>query len=139
MALNLNNIILAGHLTRDPQVKSIANDRTVANFGLAVNRRYKSPEGELKEDSTFVEVEAWGRTAELVGQYLVKGSPCFLEGRLKMDSWQDKDGNQRSRLKVVAENVQFIGNKPKTAGAEPAMAGAGAAIASRVGEDQPPF
>lgn len=139
MALNLNNVTIAGHLTRDPQVKSIANDRTVANFGLAVNRRYKSPEGEFKEDSTFVEVEAWGRTAELVGQYLVKGSPCYLEGRLKMDSWQDKDGNHRSRLKVVAENVQFISNKPKTAGAEPALAGASMAIASRVGEDQPPF
>jgi single-strand DNA-binding protein len=108
MSLNLNTVFLAGHLTRDPQVKSLANDKTVASFGLAINRRFKGADGELKEESTFVDCDAWGRTAELVGQYLVKGSPCFVEGRLKLDSWQDKEGAKRNRLKVVVDSVQFL-------------------------------
>jgi len=112
MSLNVNQVILAGHLTRDPEVRTLAADRAVANFALAINRRYKSAEGEAKEDVTFIEVEAWGRTGELVGQYLVKGSPCYIEGRLKLDVWTDKDGQKRSRIKVVAENVQFLGRRP---------------------------
>jgi single-strand DNA-binding protein len=119
MALNLNTVLIAGHLTRDPAVKRLANDRTVADFGLAINRRYKGSEGELKEDTTFVDIEAWGRTAELIGQYLNKGSPCFVEGRLKYETWQDKDGTRKSRMKVVAENVQFLRNKPKSGDEEP--------------------
>lgn len=112
MALSLNHVQLAGHLTRDPQVKTLATNRAVASFSLAINRRYKTAEGEAKEDVTFVECEAWGRTAELIGQYLVKGSACYIDGRLRLDSWQDKDGQNRQRLKVVAEHVQFIG-RPK--------------------------
>jgi len=119
MSLNLNTVIIAGHLTRDPQLKSLANDRTVAEFGLAINRRHKGADGEFKEESTFVEIEAWGRTAEVIGQYLTKGSPCYIEGRLKFESWQDKEGQKRSKLKVVAEKVQFIGaNRKKDGGGE---------------------
>ena len=146
MSLNLNIIIIAGHLTRDPQLKMLANDRAVADFGLAINRRFKGADGEVKEESTFVDIEAWGRTAELVGQYLAKGSACYVEGRLKLDSWQDKEGGKRSRLKVVAESVQFIGPK-KTSGDAPGPelvnAGTAAKRASKSAavelDDQPPF
>jgi single-strand DNA-binding protein len=148
MALNLNSVFLAGHLTRDPQVKTLANDRAVAEFGLAINRRYKTADGVPKEDSTFIDVEAWGRTAELVGQYLSKGSPCYLEGRLKLDSWQDKDGSKRSRLKVVADSVQFLG-RPKNAEGGGDISNIanrshiandhGAAVPSGASIDQPPF
>ena len=158
MSLNVNTVILAGHLTRDPEVRSLAGEKVVVNFSLAINRRYKGNDGEIKEDSTFVDCEAWGRTAELVGQYLAKGSAAYVEGRLKLDNWQDKDGKNRSRLKVVVENVQFVG-PPKTKGAtsttdtdEPVMSGAagatgaaGAPAAPRIagrsaaGHDEPPF
>src|SRR5476649_1856635 len=108
MSLNINRVMLAGNLTRDPQVRFFANERAVANFGLAINHRYKTKEGEQKEDTTFVDIEAWGRTAELVGQYLTKGRACYVEGRLKLDSWDDKDGQKRSKLKVVADTIQFL-------------------------------
>ena len=113
MSLNLNHVILAGHLTRDPEMRTLAPDRAVANFAIAINRRFKGTEGETKEEVTFVEVEAWGRTAEVVGQYLTKGSPCYLEGRLKLDAWSDKDNQKRTRIKVVAETVQFLSRAPR--------------------------
>jgi single-strand DNA-binding protein len=109
--MNLNRVLIAGNLTRDPQTKFLSGDRAVANFGLAINRKFKGSDGEQKEEATFVEVEAWGRTAELAGQYLAKGRPCFIEGRLKLDQFEDKEGKKQSRLKVVAESIQFIGGK----------------------------
>jgi single-strand DNA-binding protein len=149
MSLNVNNVILAGHLTRDPELRPLPGEKVVVNFGLAINRRYKSAEGEIKEESTFVDCEAWGRTAELVGQYLAKGSAAYIEGRLKFDTWQDKEGHNRNRLKVVVDNVQFIGPPKGKAGnaGEPGEAvGAGAgAPAPRIpgrpaaGSDEPPF
>lgn len=108
MGLNINTVLLGGHLTRDPEVKRIG-DQAVANFGIAINHRTKGPNGEPKETVAFVDLEAWGRTAELVGQYLTKGSACVVEGRLKYDAWQDSEGKNRSKLKVVAEKVQFVG------------------------------
>ena len=112
MSLNLNRVILAGNLTRDPQVRFLANELAVAEFGLAINRRFKDANGEAKEETTFVDVECWGRTAELVGQYLVRGSGCFLEGRLKLDVWDDREtGAKRSKLRVVADNIQFTTSK----------------------------
>lgn len=111
MAVSLNKVLLAGNLTRDPQVKFFANERALADFAIACNRRYRGADGEMKEEVTFVDVEAWGRTAELVGQYLTKGQPCFIEGRLRLDSWEDKQtGAKRSKLKVVADSVQFLGS-----------------------------
>ena len=155
MSLNVNTVILAGHLTRDPEMRSLAGEKVVVNFSLAINRRYKGNDGDIKEDSTFVDCEAWGRTAELVGQYLAKGSAAYVEGRLKLDNWQDKDGKNRSRLKVVVENVQFVGPPkakgatPTTDAAEPALVGApgapGTSAPSRLagrpaaGHDEPPF
>lgn len=111
MAMNLNRVLLAGNLTRDPQIRFLANEKAVGEFGLAVNRRFKDANGEAKEEVTFVDIEVWGRTAELVGQYLTKGKGCFIEGRLKLDSWDDKEtGQKRSKLRVVADQVQFTGS-----------------------------
>ncbi len=145
MSFNVNTVILAGHLTRDPEMRSLANEKVVVQFGLAINRRYKGADGEAKEDTTFVDCEAWGRTAELIGQYLAKGSAAYVEGRLRLDSWQDKEGKNRQRLKVVVDNVQFIG-PPKTRSAEqPEAVAIGAAAPTRIpgrpaiGHDEPPF
>lgn len=107
MSLNLNNVTLAGRLTRDPEVKMLAGDLAVANMGLAVNRKWKDRDGTAKEEVTFVDVTAWGRTAENCGQYLRKGSGVYIEGRLKMDDWQTQDGQKRQKLKVEAVSVQF--------------------------------
>ncbi len=114
MTLNINKVMLAGNLTRDPQCRTIANERTVADFGMAINRRYKDKSGEKKEETTFVDVECWGSTAENVGKYLTKGSPCYVEGYLKLDSWDDKEsGQKRSKIKIVADTVQFLGEAAK--------------------------
>jgi single-strand DNA-binding protein len=153
MPLNLNHVTLAGHLTRDPEVKNLSGQKTVAVFGLAANRRWKTPEGEQKEEVTFVDCEAWGRTAELIGQYLAKGSPAYVEGRLKTDAWEDKEGHKRSRLKLVVDSVQFLGTpKSRAEGrghedpvdAEPAAAAPApaqrAARSARIEPgDEPPF
>ncbi len=121
---NINRVFLAGNLTRDPQVRFLANEKAVAEFGLAINRKFKAGDGSLKEEVTFVDIEVWGRTAELCSQYLTKGRGCFIEGRLKLDTWEDKkDGSKRSKLRVVADNVQFLdGGKGRGEGA-PAGAG----------------
>ena len=112
MAVNYNKVIIAGNLTRDPQVRFLTNERAVANFSLAINRRWRGGDGQQQEETTFVEVEAWGRTAELVGQYLTKGRSALVEGRLKLDSWNDKEtGAKRSMLRVVADTVQFLGGR----------------------------
>ena len=152
MALNFNRVLLGGNLTRDPQIRFLANEKAVAQFGLAINRKYKDANGQSKEDTTFVDVETWGRTAELVGQYLTKGRGCFIEGRLKLDSWDDKEtGQKRSKLVVVADNVQFTDSKldgaPRGRGDEsqgdtgdalrPAPARPVAPAAG--GDDEPPF
>lgn len=113
MSLNLNHVVLAGHLTRDPEVRQIGDDKVVAKTGVAINRRWKDAAGEQREEATFVEIEAWGRTAELMGQYLKKGSPAYIEGRLKLDTWEDKEsGEKRSKMKVVADTVQFLASRP---------------------------
>lgn len=126
---NINRVFLAGNLTRDPQVRFLANEQAVANFGIAVNRRYKGSDGSMKEETTFVDCEAWGRQAELVGQYLTKGRGCLIEGRLKLDSWEDKEGKKQSKLRVVADNVQFLDSRPRQGGGEGAPAEEGAADA----------
>src|ERR1035438_2607682 len=104
-----NKVLLMGNLTRDPEVKYTPKGTALANLGLAVNRRWTTETGEQKEEVTFVDVEVWGRQAETAGQYLSKGRPVFVEGRLKLDSWEDKEsGQKRNKLKVVAERVQFL-------------------------------
>ncbi|MFG0331465.1 MAG: single-stranded DNA-binding protein [Phycisphaerales bacterium] len=105
---SFNKVLLMGNLTRDVELRFTPNNQPVANIGLAVNRRYTTSSGEKREETTFVDCEAWGRTAEVMNQYLRKGRPVFIEGRLKLDTWQDKDGGNRSKLRVVVENFQFI-------------------------------
>lgn len=109
---NLNKVFLMGNLTRDVELKSTASNQSVAQIGLAVNRRWRTPEGEDREEVTFVDCEAWGRTAETLAKYLSKGRPVFIEGRLKLDQWEDKEGGKRSKLKIVVEGFQFIDSKP---------------------------
>jgi single-strand DNA-binding protein len=108
---NFNKVMLVGNLTRDPELKHTPSNQAVAQIGLAVNRNYQTKDGEKREETTFVDCEAWGRTAEVMSQYLAKGRPVLVEGRLKLDQWQDKDGNNRSKLKVVIENFQFLGGR----------------------------
>lgn len=111
MAGSFNKVLLMGNLTRDPELKYTPNNTPVAQIGLAVNRRYKTRDGESREETCFVECEAWSSTAEVMSNYLSKGRPVFIEGRLKLDQWQDQEGNNRSRLKVVIENFQFIDSR----------------------------
>ena len=107
---SFNKVILMGNLTRDPELRYTPKGTAVAKFGLAVNRVWRTETGETKEEVTFVDVDVFGRTAENVSQYMRKGSPILVEGRLKLDTWEDKQTQQkRSRLGVVAETVQFIG------------------------------
>lgn len=117
MSVSINKVIIAGHLTRKPEVRPIGNDKSVTSFGIAINERYTAKDGEKRENVTFIDVEAWNKTGELVAQYLDKGSACFIEGKLKLDSWEDKDGQKRTKLKVVAESVQFLSGGKRSDGA----------------------
>ena len=109
---NLNKVLLMGNLTRDPQLRYLPSQTPVVEFGVACNRRWRTPQGEDREEVTFVDCSAFGKTAETINQYLQKGKPIFIEGRLKFDSWEDKQGGgKRSRLTVVVENFQFVGGR----------------------------
>jgi single-strand DNA-binding protein len=106
---NFNKVILAGNLTRDPEVRYTPKGTAIAKLGMAINRTWKNEAGETKEEVTFVDVDAFGRTAEVISQYLKKGRPILVEGRLKFDQWDDKQtGQKRSRLGVILENFQFL-------------------------------
>lgn len=107
-----NKVIIAGNLTRDPELKHTAGGLAVCKFGMAINRAWKDAQtGEMKEDCVFVDVDAFGKTAENIGQYMRKGSSMLVDGRLKLDQWEDKQTHQkRSKLGVVAENVTFLGD-----------------------------
>lgn len=136
-----NKVLLMGRLTRDIELRYTPGNQAVANIGLAVNRRWRSKEGEDREETTFVDCEAWGRTAEVMGQYLSKGKPVFIEGRLKLDQWQDKDGSNRSKLRVVVDNFQFIDSRGEGGGEVHASTGApaGAEAHRPIEEDDIPF
>jgi single-strand DNA-binding protein len=103
-----NRVILIGNLTRDPELRYLQSGMAVVDLGLAVNDKRKNAQGEWIEETTFVDVTVWGRTAEVAGEYLTKGSPVFIEGRLKLDTWET-DGQKRSKLKVVCDKMQLIG------------------------------
>ena len=104
--------MLIGNLTRDPEVRYTPKGTAVTDIGLACNRSYTLDSGERREDVTFIDVTLWGKSAELVGQYMKKGRPIYVEGRLQMDSWDDKQtGQKRTKLKVVGENFQFLGGR----------------------------
>ena len=108
---SFNKVILVGNLTRDPELRYTPKGMAIAKIGLAINRSWKTETGETKEEVTFVDVDVFGRTAENVGQYMRKGRPILIEGRLRLDQWDDKQtGQKRSKLGVVAETVQFLGS-----------------------------
>ena len=113
MSGSVNMVILMGNLTRDPELKFVGGGNTaLAKFGLAVNRRYKDRDGNRREEVTFIDVVAWGKTGEIIGEYLKKGDPIFINGRLKLEEWEDKTtGQKRQKLTVVAEAFQFVGKK----------------------------
>lgn len=112
-----NKVILMGNLTRDPELRYLPSGAAVANFGIAVNRVYNDRQsGERKEDVCFVDITAWARQAEVCNEYLRKGSPVFLEGRLNFNSWETDDGQRRSKLDVVAERVQLVGGRQDSDG-----------------------
>jgi single-strand DNA-binding protein len=107
---NFNRVILMGNITRDIELKYLQSGMAVTEIGLATQHRYKNQSGEWIEEPIFVDVTLWGRTAEIVSEYLTKGSPIFIEGRLKYETWET-DGQKRSKLKVVGERIQFIGGR----------------------------
>src|SRR5829696_6565374 len=107
---SFNKVLLMGNLTRDPQLKYLPSQTAVAEFGLACNRKFRTANGEDREEVTFVDITAFGKQAEVINQYMTKGKPIFIEGRLKLDQWEDKNGGgKRSKLTVVVDNFQFIG------------------------------
>jgi single-strand DNA-binding protein len=105
---NLNKVMLIGNMTRDPQLSYLPSQTPVVEFGLAISRRYKKQDGSQGEDVCFVDCQMFGKRAEVINQYLKKGDPIFVEGRLKFDSWE-KDGQKRSKLRVFVENFEFLG------------------------------
>lgn len=117
---SFNKVMLIGNLTRDPEVRWTPKGSAVTDLGIAVNRAYTLDSGEKREETTFVDVTMWGRLAEIAGQYLSKGRPVFIEGRLQLDTWDDKTtGQKRSKLKVIGENMQLLGS-PRDGGGAPA-------------------
>jgi single-strand DNA-binding protein len=138
---NFNKVILAGNLTRDPELRYTPKGTAVVRIGLAINRTWKTETGETKQDVTFVDVDAFGRTAEVISQYLKKGRPILIEGRLKYDTWEDKQTNQKkSKLGVVLENFQFLDSgrgdsgAPEGSRSRPVAAVASAPAAAVAGE-----
>ncbi len=121
---NLNKCLLMGNLTRDPEIRVTPKGTSICQFALAINRDWKNDAGEKQNEVVFVDIEAWGKQGEVIAKYLTKGKPLYVEGRLKLDQWEDKNTKEkRSRMKVVLEQFQFLGG-PRDE--EPAGAGAGA-------------
>jgi single-strand DNA-binding protein len=114
---NYNKVILMGNLTRDPEVRYTSGGTAIAKLGMAINRHWTNKEGEKKEETTFVDVDAFGRQAEVIGQYMKKGKPVMIEGRLKLDQWEDKQtGQKRSKMGVTLENFQFLDSRGEGGG-----------------------
>ena len=149
---SFNKVILVGNLTRDPQVKYTTGGTAVTEIGLAVNRRWLDKQSnQWKDETTFVDVTLWGRTAEIAGEYLAKGRPVLIEGRLQLDTWDDREtGQKRSKLRVVGENMTMLGGKGDNPGggggggggggrSSPANASRGPASSEQESQDAPDF
>lgn len=108
---SFNKVILLGNLTRDPELRYLPSNTPVCEFGLAVNHRWRDREGNQREEVCFVDVSAFGRSGETINQYMSKGRPILIEGRLKLDTWTSKDGSKRSRHGVIVENFTFVGSR----------------------------
>jgi single-strand DNA-binding protein len=110
---DVNRVFLAGRLTRDPEVRYTPSGMAVADLGLAISERFKTKEGDWEEKTVFVDVVVWGRQAETSGEFLYKGSPVLVEGRLQLDQWENQQGEKRTKLRVRADRVQFLGSPRK--------------------------
>jgi len=106
---NFNRVILVGNITRDPEIRYTPNGTAVTHFGLAVNRTWRSQDGDNREEVCFIDVTAWGRQGEVISEHMSKGEPILVEGRLRMNTWQGQDGQKRTKHEVVVENFQFLG------------------------------
>jgi len=146
---SLNKVMLIGNLTRDPEIRYTPKGQAVTDIGLAVNRVYSTESGEKREEVTFIDITLWGRTAEVVHQYCKKGRPLFVEGRLQLDTWDDKQtGQKRSKLKVIGDGIQLLGSRDPASGGQdsgnssPSYPSAAARPASRPSpspsQDSPP-
>jgi single-strand DNA-binding protein len=134
---SLNRVTLMGNLTRDIELKAVGGSQQIARIGLALNRNYTTQGGEKREEVTFVDCEAWGKTAEVMAKYLSKGRPVLIEGRLKLDQWDDKDtGKKQSKLKVVVDTFHFVDSK---GGGEQQQPATRAATANALPDDDLPF
>ena len=122
---NFNKVMLLGRLTRDPQLKYLPNNTAVCELSLATSREWRDQEGNKREESCFVDLNAFGRQAEVLNQYMSKGKEIFVEGRLKFDSWTSQDGSKRSKLRVVVENFQFTGTRADGGGGGGGRGGSG--------------
>ncbi len=131
-----NKVILMGNLTRDPQLKYLPNNNPVCEFGIATNRRWRDRDGNQREEVCYVDLAAFGRQAETINQYMSKGRPILIDGRLKFDSWTGQDGQRRSKLSVVVENFQFVG--PRDSGGPESGYGNRGYSGGRPAEPQPP-
>ena len=107
---NLNKVFLMGNLTRDPEIRYTPSGAAVCNFGMAINRQWKTPDGESRKETCFVDCQMWGRRGEVIAEYLRKGSPIFVEGHLRFEEWE-RDGQRRSRLRVNVDNFEFLGGR----------------------------
>jgi single-strand DNA-binding protein len=128
---NYNKVILMGNLTRDPQMSYLPSQTPVVEFGLAVNRRWKSQDGQQREDTCFVDCRTIGRQAEVINQYMSKGRPILVEGRLEFDTWEGKDGTRRSKHRVYVERFTFVGSGGGQGGSGGGGGGGGAQYARR--------
>jgi len=113
---NFNKVILLGNLTRDPELRVTPQGLSICKLSIAVNRNYKTANGEEQEETTYVDVDAFGKPAEIISKYMAKGRPILVDGRLKTDSWTNQAGEKRSKLKVVLENFQFLGGRSEDSG-----------------------
>jgi len=124
---NLNRVFLIGRLTKDPETRQTTNGTPVSNFTIAINRRFRSPAGEVKEETTYVGIVAWQKLAELCRQYLAKGRAVLVEGKLQNRSWETEDGQKRSTLEVRADRIEFLEREFRAEGAAPAQPAAATA------------
>jgi single-strand DNA-binding protein len=126
-----NRVVLVGNLTRDPELRYTPSGTAVSDIGVAVNDRYKNASGEWVDEATFVDVTLWARTAEVASEYLSKGSPVLIEGRLKLDTWETNDGQKRSKLRVICERMQMLGGRGEGGGGGSGGGGGGGRVQSR--------
>lgn len=137
---NFNKVILIGNLTRDPEMRYLPSQTPVVEIGLAVNRRWKGQDGQQREETCFIDCVSFGKQAEVLNQYMAKGRPIMIEGRLQLDTWEAKDGSKRSKHKVVIEQFQFMGStkeQPPKQDADPMPEDPGFTTDTETGQEIP--